>query len=352
MSQRKLRIGFVGTGGIALSAHVPGWQALPNVEIVAVADVREMAARQFVAATGGRVEVFKDYRDMMKLDLDAVDICTPNMVHTPAVLAALESGKHVLCEKPLATSTKDIRRMGKLADKLGLVLMSCQHMRWQPHSLALRDWIHNGGLGEVYHARVRAMRRAKLPPRPGFIYHNLSGGGPCMDIGVHALDAAMWMMDFPKPVRVSGTTKVNFAKKRRGSIPGQWGEWDRKGFDVEDFAAAFVHFENGATLMLETAWLGHQVEDEDMSFQLFGMRGGVKWPSAEFASVLGRTFTQGTLKTPETVGKAHTEAIAAFHQCMTMKKPSLVPWTETYRVIEILEAVYASQKKAKEIVIK
>ncbi|MCC5023852.1 MAG: hypothetical protein J6386_14200 [Candidatus Synoicihabitans palmerolidicus] len=141
--------------------------------------------------------------------------------------------------------------------------------------------------------------------------------------------------------------QANFAKGR--TIPGQWGDWDRKGYDVEDFAAAFVHFDNGATLMLEMAWLGHQVEDEDMSYQLFGQRGGVKWPSAEFASVQGRTFTQGTLKNPETLAAAHTEAIRAFHQCMTRKKPSLVPWTETIQVIRILEAVYASQKKGREI---
>lgn len=121
MSRRKkLRIGFIGTGGIALSAHVPGWQALPDVEIVAVADVRETAAREFVKATGGRVQVFSDYREMLKLDLDAVDICTPNKVHTPAVIAALKAGKHVLCEKPLATTTKEIRRIGELADKMGL----------------------------------------------------------------------------------------------------------------------------------------------------------------------------------------------------------------------------------------
>jgi predicted dehydrogenase len=78
----------------------------------------------------------------------------------------------------------------------------------------------------------------------------------------------------------------------------------------------------------------------------------VKWPSAEFASVLGRTFTQGTLKIPDVVEKAHTEAIRAFHQCMTRKKRSLVPWTETIQVIQILEAVYASQKKGREIVLK
>ncbi|MCC5023853.1 MAG: Gfo/Idh/MocA family oxidoreductase [Candidatus Synoicihabitans palmerolidicus] len=112
-----------------MNAHVPGWQSLPDVEIVAVADVRETAARGFVAATGGRVQVFSDYKEMLKLDLDAVDICTPNMVHTPAVIAAWKAGKHVLCEKPLATSTKDIRKMGELADSLGLTLMSCQHMR-------------------------------------------------------------------------------------------------------------------------------------------------------------------------------------------------------------------------------
>ncbi len=346
---RKFRVGAIGTGGIFRGPHVTGWKALPEVEVVAVCDANSDAAKAAAELTGAQ-HVFTDYRDLVKLDLDAVDICTPNRVHTPAVLAALETGKHVLCEKPLAVTTREVRRMGELADRKKLVLMTAQHQRFTSSALAIKEWAAAGHLGEVYHARVRAMRRAWLPARPSFIDHSLAGGGPCMDIGVHALDACLWIMGFPKPVRVTGVAKVNFAKGHK--IPGMWGEWDRKLFSVEDFAAGFVHFDNGATMTLEAAWIGHQVENEDMSFQLFGMEGGVKWPSGEFASVVGGTFTHGTLTYPRRIERPHSEEIQAFYEAVMNHKPSPVPWTETIKVIAILEAVYESQKRGREIVLK
>jgi predicted dehydrogenase len=237
-----------------------------------------------------------------------------------------------------------------LADRKKLKLMTAQHQRFTSSAQAIKNWAEDGNLGAVYHARVKAMRRAWLPAARGFIDKRLSGGGPCMDIGVHALDACMWIMGFPKPVRASGVAKVNFAKGHR--IPGMWGEWDRKLFSVEDFAAGFVHFDNGATMTLEAAWLGHQPENEDMSFQLFGMEGGVKWPSGEYASVAGKSFVQGTLTHPRRIERAHSEEIKAFYDCVVNHKPSLVPWTETIKVTGILEAVYASQKQGREVVVK
>lgn len=348
MSTRKFRVGIVGTGGIAQGVHIPGWKSIPDVEIVAVADVHEPNARKAAELAGG-AHVFTDYRDLIKLDLDAVDICTPNRLHTPVALAALESGKHVLCEKPLAVTTDEIRLMGALADKVGRVLMTGQHQRYRAETRAIHQWSTGGNLGDVYHARVRAMRRALLPPNPGFIDHTLSGGGPCMDIGVHALDAALWIMGFPKPVRVTGTTRVNFAKG--SSIPGKWGEWDRQRYSVEDFAAGFVHFDNGATLTLEAAWLGHQNEDEDFSFQLFGTKAGVKWPSGEIASVQDGVFVDGKLNFPKRIEKPHAEEIAAFHRAAAQGGASPVPWTETLVVISILEALYASQKEGREIIL-
>jgi predicted dehydrogenase len=342
-------VGIIGTGGIARGCHVPGWNAIPEVEIVACADVNLDAAQQ-LAKEHNIAHVFRDFRDLVKLDLDAVDVCTPNNVHTPAVLAALRTGKHVLCEKPLAVSTKDVRQMGALADKKQLKLMTAQHQRYRDITQALKNWAQAGNLGNVYHARVRAMRRAWLPGRPGFIDKKLSGGGPCMDIGVHALDACLWVMNFPNPIRASGTAKVNFAKGHK--IPGMWGDWDRQRFSVEDFAAGFVHFDNGATMTLEAAWLGHQPENEDMSFQLFGTEGGVKWPAGEFASVQGGSFTQGTVTAPCKVERPHTEEIKAFHDCVVNHKPSPVPWTETIKVIAILEAIYKSQEQGKEVAIK
>lgn len=348
MSRGKFKVGVIGTGGIFRGAHLHGWKAIPDAQIVAVADIN--ADRAAVLATELKIpHVFTDYRELVKLDLDAVDVCTPNGVHTPAVLAALNAGRHVVCEKPLATTTAEVRQMGRLADKKKRVLMTAQHQRWTASALAIKKWADAGHLGDVYHARVRALRRAWLPVAPGFIDRKLSGGGPCMDIGVHALDAALWIMNFPKPVRVSGTAKVNFAKGKQ--IPGMWGDWDRQRFSVEDFAAGFVHFDNGATLTVEAAWLGHQQENEDMSFQLFGMKGGVKWPSAEFATVQNRTFMQGTLTWPVTIERPHTEEIKAFYDSVVNHKPTPVPWTETIRVIAILEAIYRSQTAGREVTV-
>ncbi|MFZ9683709.1 MAG: Gfo/Idh/MocA family protein, partial [Cephaloticoccus sp.] len=108
MSTRKFRVGIIGGGGIAQAVHIPGWKNLPEVEIVGVADVSEATAKK-AAAAAGAPQVFTDFRDLLKLNLDAVDICTPNKVHTPAVLAALGAGKHVLCEKPLAVTTAEVR---------------------------------------------------------------------------------------------------------------------------------------------------------------------------------------------------------------------------------------------------
>lgn len=348
MSTRKFKVGIIGAGGIATAVHLPGWRNLPEVEIAGVADVA-LERAQKMAGDHGIAGAFADYRDLLKLDLDAVDICTPNRVHPPAVLAALNAGKHVICEKPLAVSTAEVREMGRLADAKKLVLMTAQHQRFTAPALAARSWADAGGLGEVYHARVKAMRRAWVPTSPGFIDAKLSGGGPCMDIGVHALDLCLWLMNFPRPVRVSGTSKVNFAQG--GRIPGMWGEWDRKLFSVEDFAAGFVHFDNGATMTLEAAWLGHQPENEDVSCQLFGLNGGLKWPSGEFATADHGVFAQGTLTNPQAVDKPHWAEIKAFHAAVTSGQPSPVPWTETIKVIGILEAVYESQKQGREIVL-
>ncbi|HEX8373390.1 MAG TPA: Gfo/Idh/MocA family oxidoreductase [Chthoniobacterales bacterium] len=346
MSTQKFRIGIIGAGGIAQAVHIPGWKKLPDVEIVAVCDLHGPTAQKAAAAAGG-AQAFTDPAELLALGLDAVDVCTPNKAHTPSVILALEAGCHVLCEKPLATSTDEIRAMGAAATKAGRVLCTVQDHRYRAETQAIKTWANAGHLGAVYHARVRAMRRAWLPGRAGFIDAELAGGGPCMDIGVHALDAAMWVMDFPKPVRVTGVSRVNFAHGHK--IPGKWGDWDRSRFSVEDFAAGFVHFENGATMILEAAWLGHQKEDEDFSFQLFGTEGGVHWPSGEIASVSSGVFVDGQLSSPGGGEQRHDGQIAAFYRACVAGEPSPVPWTESIQVIAILEAIYASQRTGREI---
>jgi predicted dehydrogenase len=344
-----LKVGLIGTGGIARGCHLnPGWLAVPDAEVVAACDVNERAARR-LADDFNIPLVFTNFHDLLKLgEIDAVDICTPNKIHTPAVIAALEAGKHVLCEKPLAVSTAEILAMRAALRKTDRILMTAQHHRFSEIAVAIKAWIETGALGEVYHARVNATRRNQLPISPGFIDPNLSGGGPCMDIGVHALDTALWLMNFPKPVRVSGRAHTNFAKAFE--MPGGWGEWDRTLFGVEDFASGFVHFSNGSTMALEASWLQHQAR-EDLSATLLGKKAGVNWPSGSFHTVANRTLVDGTILPHAGRLVAHTEEIIAFAEAIRTGRPSPVPIEQTIYVIAILEAIMKSSQIHQEVVL-
>ena len=346
---KKLKVGLIGTGGIARGAHLnPGWLAVPEVELVAACDVNEATARKL--ATDFKIpHIFTDYRDLLKLkEINVVDICTPNKFHTPAVIAALNAGKDVLCEKPLAVTVKEIQDMRKALKKSGRMLMTAQHHRYSDIAVAIKAWAETGALGEVYHSRVNATRRNWLPVNPGFNDPKLSGGGPCMDIGVHALDTAMWLMNFPKPVRISGRAHTNFAKGF--DIPGGWGEWDRKLFGVEDFASGFIHFDDGSTMALEASWLQHQ-DKEDFSATLLGKKSSIHWPTGHFHTVVNRSLVDGKVLPRAGRKPAHTEEIIAFADAIRNGKPSPVPIEQTIYVIAILEGIMKSSQLHKEIVL-
>jgi predicted dehydrogenase len=346
---KTLRVGLIGSGGIVRGAHLkPGWLAVPDAKIVAVCDIHEETARK-LAADFNIPHTFTDFRDLLELDeIDVVDICTPNKVHTPAVIAALEAGKHVLCEKPLAVSTAEILAMKEALRKTDRLLMTAQHHRFSEISVAIKSWVDTGALGEVYHSRVNATRRNWLPVSPGFINPALSGGGPCMDIGVHALDTALWLMNFPRPVRVSGRAHTNFAKGFE--IPGGWGEWDRTLFGVEDFASGYIHFSNGSTMALEASWLQHQ-EKEDFSATLLGKKSSIQWPNGTFHTVTNRTLIDGHVLPHAGRKPAHTEEIIAFAEAIRNGKPSPVPLEQTIYVIAILEAIMQSSQLNQEVLL-
>ena len=254
----------------------------------------------------------------------------------------------MLCEKPLAVSTAEIIAMREALRKTDRILMTAQHFRFQENSVAIKAWVDTGALGEVYHTRVNATRRNWLPARPGFIDPKLSGGGPCMDIGVHALDTALWLMNFPKPVRVSGRAHTNFAKGF--DIPGGWGEWDRTLFGVEDFASGFIHFDNGSTMALEASWLQHQ-EKEELNATLQGKKAGIRWPSGHFHTTANRTLIDGVVLPHAGRKPAHTEEILAFADAIRSGKPSPVPIEQTIYVIAILEAIMQSSQLNQEVTI-
>ncbi|MBM3494440.1 MAG: Gfo/Idh/MocA family oxidoreductase, partial [Armatimonadetes bacterium] len=231
------KVGIIGVRGIA-NTHIPGWRDSPHTDIAALADVdAEVLKRQ--GATLGITALYEDpYALLADPDIGIVDICTPNMYHAPLAIAALDAGKHVICEKPLAPTPAEVEQMIAARNRSGRLLMTAQHFRFEGSARAMKAQIDAGQLGEVYHARSWMLRRSGAPTRATFVEKRHSGGGPCIDIGVHILDLTLWMMGNPRPVAVSGVTQDRLRR-----LPGAFSNWGGPipaSWDVEEFAAAFV----------------------------------------------------------------------------------------------------------------
>ena len=343
-----LKVGVIGVGGIARS-HMPGWAASEDAEVVAGGDISEAALQAWGAQHNvGRLET-----DVAALindpDIDIIDVCTPNNYHAPLSIAALEAGKHVICEKPLAPTPDAIRKMIDARDRSGKTLMTAQHFRFRGDSRACKAEIARGSLGDVYHARSWMLRRAGLPARPGFVLKQHSGGGAAIDIGVHILDLTLWMMGNPQPVAVSGVARSDLAH-----IEGAFGLWGDvpPETDVEEFAAAFVRFENGATLVIEISWLlHHDIRGEGMQMWLYGVDGGCHWPKCEFyaTNYETRQHYNTTLKITRDIMEPHALECVEFARAVRNGAPSPVPAEQSLQVLTILDGIYRSQTSGAEV---
>jgi predicted dehydrogenase len=350
MTQTSLKVGVIGVGGIA-ATHMPGWAASPYAEVIAGADPNPTA----LAAWGSTWDVPRLVASAEELiqdpDIDIIDICTPSMFHAPLAIAALDHGKHVICEKPLAPTPHEIRQMIAARDRSGKLLMTAQHHRYSPAGQALKAEVDRGALGDVYHARAWYLRRNLVPTGEGFILKARSGGGACIDIGVHALDTALWLMGSPTPVSVTGLVRNELSK-----LPGAWSPWAGgtpipPQMDVEELAVGFVRFANGATMMLEFSWMLNGPHNEDLQVWLYGTQGGCHYPKAEL-------YTQGTsprqqydiaLKyLPQPLGP-HALECMAFAEAAFTGAPSPVPAEQSLNVQIILDSVYTSAQTGREV---
>jgi predicted dehydrogenase len=269
---RKLRVGIIGTGEIARVAHLPGYASRPHdVEIVALAN-RSVEKAERLALEYQVPHVFSSYEEMLALgDLDAVSVCTPNKFHAPIVLDALRAGCHVLCEKPPALTVEDTVEMAEVAKSLGKILTYNFHFRHSAEVKALKRFVDAGELGDIYAARVEALRRRGIPGWGTFTDKEIQGGGPLIDIGIHLLDTALYLMGFPEPDTVLAATH-----QRIGNRPGVglMGQWDPSRFTVEDAAMGMIRFKNGASLVLETSFALNMKEKSVMNVHLYGDQGG------------------------------------------------------------------------------
>jgi predicted dehydrogenase len=348
MKNGKYCIGIVGTGGIATSTHIPGWKKLKDVEIIAACDLSEKA-RERVKKEFNIPMIFSDYTELVKVEeIDIVDICAPNALHYPVTISALKNGKHVICEKPLAIKAQEVEEMIKASKTYKKKLMCAQHQRFRPESEIVKKIIDDGKFGEIYFSNIYAVRRRFLPPAPTFIKKELSGGGPLFDIGVHILDLTYWLMGSPLVESVYGLTFTKFGKNK--NIANLWGQWDRKMFDVEDFAAGFVKFSDGRGLNLTCSWISNIENPEDFSAQLYGTKSGIHWPKLKIFTEENKILKDIELKVDiQNAEHPHHKEIRLFLESVKNNEGVPVKPEETYEVTKILEGIYKSAEKKKEI---
>ena len=270
-----IQIGIIGCGGIAQAKHIPNLLKIPGARIAALADVRGKDVLEEVVARFALRDTacYADYRELLANSaIDAVHVCTPNGSHAAITIEALAAGKHVLCEKPMATNTADAKRMVDAAAQSGKTLSICSNNRFTPAMWALKGLCAQGELGDIYFAKAHCVRRRGVPTWGQFLDVESQGGGPVIDLGVHALDLALWMMDNYKPKLVLGRTFDHIGKQ--GSAANPYGNWDPAEFTVEDSGFGMVVMENGATIYLEATWALNTRDERPVGISLCGTKAG------------------------------------------------------------------------------
>ena len=343
----KLKVGIVGLG--IGSLHAQGYSKCPEVEILAICDPVEEKVNR-VAAQYGVQFTFTDYREMLRLkDLDAVSVCTPNYLHARVTIDCLRAGKHVICEKPLATTPKEGEAMVKTAMETGKLLMTAFNNRFRGDTQTLKRFIENGDLGEIYFAKCGWIRRKGIPGFGSwFTQKSKAGGGPLLDIGVHVLDMTLWLMGSPKATSVSGATYAKFGPFGLGR--GTWGCAEESGtFDVEDMGVGFIRLETGATIMLEASWASHIKADRYYA-SLMGTKGGADIDPFCIYTDINGAEVDITPNFPHVSG--HEMEIRHFVDCLVKGTKCISTGEDGLEAIRILDAIYRSAETGKEVRLK
>lgn len=348
---KKLKIGIIGSGGIAQSCHMPGYESVPDLcEMVAVCDV-DPATAQKAAEKFGITKTYTDYRKLLEdKEIDAVSVATPNAFHLHPTVDALKAGKHVLCEKPLAMNAKEAKLMCQAAKESGKILQVGLQTRFSGPAMFLKDYIDHGHMGKIYYARAQALRRRGVPAWGVFIDKEKQGGGPLIDIGVHILDLTLSLMNYPQPVSASGKTWDDLGKNPE--LFNNWGDYDRSKYTVEDFAIGLIKFADGSVVVLESSFMAN-LDGNPYQTQLFGTKSGalIK-PYAEdpieiFTEQDRQLFNLKPTNVPK-VNSPHVSEVQAFIDAILNNKPSPVPGEQGLILNAIFDALYKSSDTGKE----
>jgi predicted dehydrogenase len=350
-SVKPFRLGLIGAGGIS-HMHAKHIKKNPGVEIVAAADPSEAALTKFKEAFP-EVKTFADYKQMLKeqKDLDAISVCTPNGLHSENTIAALEAGKHVIVEKPMAMNAKEAQKMIDAARKSGKHLVVGFQFRFDPKTALIRRQIEEGKFGKILYVRCQALRRRGIPNWGVFGRKDLQGGGPMIDIGVHCLEMAHFAIGSPQPVTATGNTWTYHGNRPSDTII-PWPKWDHKNYTVEDMAVGMVRFDSGAMLTIEASFVAH-IEKDVWTFQVMGEKGGATWdPCQVFTDQDGYMFNM----TPGFLPTAGWDVIwekkmKHFVEVCRGERKNEAPGEHGLMVQKMLDGVYASAEKGREVTI-
>ena len=366
----KVRIGIIGCGGIANSKHLPALSQLPDVELCAFCDIVEERAVKAAAEYGAPgAKVFVDYRKLLELDLDVVHVLTPNKQHSFITVDALESGKHVMCEKPMAINSAEAKKMLDAAKRTGKKLTIGYQNRYRANSWYLKKLCEAGELGEVYYARAQAVRRRAVPTWGVFTDKSKQGGGPLIDIGTHALDLTLFLMNNYDVDYVVGTSFEKLGTlldpKDQGQVNhlGQQDNWNNKTYDVEDSAVGMIKMKNGAVINLRASWAINMVNETGATGEAYTMLAGTKGGLDTLSGQVRLNHVVGSQPAVTMVGNKIESYIPGFSQGPAPISKEHDIWVKALRgegelfvtadqafvVTKILDAIYQSSKTGKPV---
>jgi len=348
----KIKIGIIGTGSIS-HVHMAGYKKLDNVEVVAVCDINKERVESYAKHYDVK-QVFTDYKELLKLDLDGVSVCTWNNSHAEISIAALNAGKNVLCEKPMAMNTEQGLKMQEAARKNDKLLMIGFVRRFGLNTEIAKDFIDNGDLGEIYYAKTKCIRRAGNPCG-WFADKSRSGGGPLIDLGVHMIDLSRYLMGKPKVISVYGATFDKLGARTNVRGVERYYASDKSGeCTVEDFATALIRFDNGALLHVEVSFSAH-IENDELTLDLFGTKGGMKLePNFEIYSEKYDYMTniKPIYSIPNNdFSDFFNKEMAHFVECIETGNPCRNPSDDGVELMKILDSIYKSAEMKKEVVL-
>jgi predicted dehydrogenase len=341
----KVRFGVVGMG--IGRAQARGITADPRGEVVALCDLDEARMAEVAAELPGTVKQYTDYRKMCAdLEIDAVYVGTPNQLHVPVALAAVEAGKHVLVTKPLSDSEEAARRLVTAAEAAGVVNMMSLSIRYGRDVQYLGGLARRGEFGHIYYARSRSVRRSGIPDWGAHFIR--FGGGAFRDMGVHALDSVWWMMGTPEPTSVLGVSGAYFGPRGQGyweyrSVPPEFSAQ----YAADDFAGGFIRFANGAAVQIESFWASHQTDE--FQIELFGTEAGARLtPNPTIYRTVDGAPADTTVRLPR--GPDGFSAVAShFIACVLDGVPCQAPLRHGLTVQRMLEALLQSAAEGREV---